>query len=590
MASVLFSQSACAQGDMSMIDQANSDEHIAAISRGRRIVVNFDAMHADPSFANANVDALVEYKFGFIDTPGTQIDSVFWNWNEGNTSPFPSDVIPTFNDAGFQKWFEEGTDIVRIFLEETKKRKLEAFYSYRINGSDNDPHYQGTIPFKEEHPEWLLDSFWTGGRKIYLNFALPEVRELKLNILREIAERYDFDGIELDFARTPLVLPAGRQWEMRNHLTDFMRSVRQMMFEVAKKRRRPLLLAVRIPENIEGCHLDGIDIETWVAEQLVDLLVLGVRNFDVDIQAFRRITAGTNIKLYPCFDDVHGSDGYVGPPIEVIRGVCANWWSQGADGIYTFNWAYARPGAAAAAGLGAHQGGVQPWQTQLQAYQEIGSAETLARKDAAFVVQRKGGGHSNVPSPDDWHTPRTFYFNTNALAQLPAELDNKGKADALITVYVPHDLVTAERIESVTLRVLLSDPAAKSLPADQTIGQAEIRRYYGGWVRHNAPPSKEIVKDIKLRLNGGLLREPEVENGWLVFRPDPQQFAAGDNLVGIILNRASEAATDDDLPPQWWVDFNELKVKGARTVPYREPGSPSITVEKLEVHVKYRQP
>jgi len=44
------------------------------------------------------------------------------------------------------------------------------------------------------------------------------------------------------------------------------------------------------------------------------------------------------------------------------------------------------------------------------------------------------------------------------------------------------------------------------------------------------------------------------------------------------------------LPPQWWVDLNELKVEGVKTEPYREPGSPSITVEKLEVHVKYRQP
>ena len=119
-----------------MIDQANSEAHIAAVNRERRIVVNFDAMHADRGFAHADVDALVKLKFDFIDTPGVQIYSVFWNWNEGNTSSFPSSVIPSFNEAGFQKWFKEGTDIVRVFLEETKTRKLEALYAYRINSSN----------------------------------------------------------------------------------------------------------------------------------------------------------------------------------------------------------------------------------------------------------------------------------------------------------------------------------------------------------------------------------------------------------------------------------------------------------------------
>lgn len=246
---------------------------------------------------------------------------------------------------------------------------------------------------------------------------------------------------------------------------------------------------------------------------------------------------------------------------------------------------------AAAAGLSVDVAGEQRWKDYLQAYGEIGSPEILATKDKAFVVQRRGGGHSNVPSPDDWHTPRTYYFNTNALAQLPAELDNQSKVDALIIVCVSDDLAAArDRIADLTLRVLLSDPGAESLPEAQTLGRAEVRRYYGGWVRYNTPPSKDIVKSLEVRLNGGLLRDPEVENGWLVFRPDPRQFTIGDNLVGIVPKRALAEACDDSLPPQWWVDFNELDVAGVAIEPYRGPGSPAITVEKLEVHVAYRRP
>ena len=580
----------------SIIDQANSPEHIAAIDRTRRIIKHFDLIHANPAFAGTNSDVLVKFKFDFIDSGGTQIDSVFWDWSEGNTVPFPSKVIPGFNSAGFKKWYREGTDIVRVFLEETKKRGLETFYSYRINGSDSEPDYTGTIPFKKAHPEWLLDSFWTyhdTPKRRYLDFSNPQVRELKLRILQEIAETYDFDGIQIDFARTPLLLPAGRQWEMRNDLTNFMRSVRRMMFDVAKKRGRPLLLAVKIPENIQGCHLDGIDIETWVSEQLADLLILGVRSTNVDIQAFRRRTTGTNIKLYPCFDDAHGSDGYAGPSIsiEVIRGVYTNWWSQGADGVCTFNWPYARKEAANFARLAVNLSGEQLMETYLQAYREIGDPEILAAQDKAFVVQRRGGGHSNVPSPDDWHTPRAYYFNTNAFGQLPVELDNQSKVDALITLRISDKLAAAaDRISDLTMRVLLSDPGAKSLSEKQTVRRTEIRRYYGGWVRYNTPPSKDIVKHLEVRLNGGLLREPKVKNGWLVFRPDPKQFAMGENLIGMVLKGSPGTTSDHKLPPQWWADLNELEIKAAKTVPYRGPGSPSVTLEKLEVHVKYRRP
>ena len=583
----------------SIIEQVNSVEHVAAINRTRRIIKQIDLMHADTAIAGTEPNVLVKFKFDFINTGETQIDSVRWDWSEGNTAPFPSEVRPSFNSAGFRKWFDEGTDIVRVFLDESKQRDLEVFYHYRINASDCDPDYTGTIPFKTEHPQWLLDSFWTTHQtpaKLFLDFSVPEVREHKVRILEEIAERYEFDGILIDFARGPLLLPPDRQWELRHHLTDFIRTVRRMMFRVAEERGRPMLLVLKIPENIRGCHLDGIDIETWSREQLADLLILGVRSIDVDIQDFRRITAGTNIKLYPCFDDPHGSDGYVAPPLKVLRGVYANWWSQRPDGVSTFNWPYARgearDEAAKVAGLTPDcVAGEQRWQPYLQAYREIGSPETLADKDKNFVVQRRGGGHSNVPSPEDWHTPRVSYFNSNAFAPLPAELDNEAKVDAWISLRVADDLAAAaDRIVDLSIRMLLSDPAAESLPEEETTGRTEIRRYYGNYVRYNTPPSKDIVKHLEVRLNGGLLDEPQIEDGWLVFRPDAHQFVVGENLFGILPTGLPAGGRNSNLPPQWWADMNELKIASAKTVLFRAPTSPSITLEKLEVHVQYREP
>jgi len=532
-----------------------SDEHIAAASRNRRIIINFDTISGDQRFGDRDPGELVKWKFHVIDAENVQIDSVWWGWGEGNQSPWPSKTMPLYDADGYRQWAEQGVDIAAVFAEASKERGIEAFYNYRINGSDNDLGAFRRIPMKLEHPDWLIPGvvFGEPGPVGYWNYAIPGVRQYKLSILREIAERFDYDGIALDFARMCPVLPPGEAWQQRDKLTQFMRQFRVMTLEVAEKRGRPFLVGARIPENLQGCHFDGLDIETWVRENLVDVLALGVRSFDVDIAAFRRITAGTHIKLYPSVDDHHASDGYANAPIEVYRAVAANWWHQGADGIQTFNFTHAPDFP---------YGGV--WNTALQAYREIGSPETLRHKDKVFVVQRRGGGHGPtvVPNPEDWTTPRWMYFNTNMFAPLPAKLANNGKADTLLTIVVADDLAAdAEYVERISVRILLSDPAAEVLPDNMRLVPVTVTDFGhpGGLI--NIPPAKGIEKLIELRLNNISLGQSAADGGWLVFDDvNPRLFAVGENLVGLRVSDRPEDAQDE------------------------------ILVEKLEVQVVYRNP
>ena len=100
-----------------------------------------------------------------------------------------------------------------FFLEATHERGIEAFFSHRMNGGDNDPMYVpgvGTImdgvvqgggeigdapsvnrvPLKEEHPDWLFHTSWsTNG---WWNYAVEGVRDHLLTRLLEVAEGYDF--------------------------------------------------------------------------------------------------------------------------------------------------------------------------------------------------------------------------------------------------------------------------------------------------------------------------------------------------------------------------------------------------------------
>ena len=532
-------------------------EHIDAINRRRRVIVNFDVISADGArFATKELERLVEWKFMFADEPGTHIDTICWSWGEGHQAPYPSAILPLYDSPGFKAWADEGVNIVQVFLDASKQRGIEAFFSYRINGSDNDLGPVAEIPMKEAHPDWLIHTWNANG---YWNFAVEGVHEYKLSILREAAEDYNFDGIELDFARVCPVLPPGHQWEYRDRLTDFIRAIRAMLQEAARKRGRPFLLAVRIPENLEGCHFDGIDAETWAQEELIDIFVMGCRSFDVDIPAFRRITEGTHIKLYPCIDDHHASDGYQWPPIEVMRGVAANWYQQGADGVQTFNFAHATPeGTDRVVGQMYLEKG---WGTHRQAYHEIGDPDALKHKDKIFVVQRRGGGHGTIviPNPEDWSTPRFMYFNTNMFGPLPAAIDNNGVVDTLLTIAVADDVTAeADRVDQITLRLLLSDPEAENLPDDQRLQPVTVATIGHPGTLENTPAAKGIEDQIEVRVNNIRLGTPTVEEGWLVFAVQPKFLAVGDNLVGL---RVTERPVD---------------IRG------------QILVEKLEVHLEYR--
>ena len=555
-----------------------STEHIEAVNRRRRTVLNYDSLCCLPPFASGDVEPeqLVEYSLSFIDTGLHGIDSVWWNFDEGNEVPYPSKILPAFRLAKFQDWVRRGVDIVRLYVDETRKRGLETFVSWRMNGSDNywsnkflnDLPVAGPlgrddpVPLKKAHPQWLME-VWDGN--MLWNYAEEGVHEYRRRCFRELAENYDLDGIDMDFCRSVPVLPLNRQWELRDRLTQFVRSVRLMLLDIERERGRPLLLAARVPDHVDGAKRDGFDLERWAREHLVDIFVPGARSLDNDVPGFRRITAGRPIKVYPCIDGHHSSDGYGHPSIEVLRGLHSTWTSQGADGVLTFNFCNMTWEGCAKIdprhlmqGEGPVRADVPGLETQNRFYGELADPEQLRYRDKSFVVQRRGGGSSAGsemwPAPEQWIKPKYGYACTNMFAPLPAGIDNGGHGDTVLTLVVGDDIGGADdRVRSATLRVLLSDPAAVDLPAVARLLPAEIR---APWTKmgpcNNVPPAIATVLQLQVRFNRVVLGRASVRRGWLVYRLDPQHVLQGTNTIG-------------------------LRVHGRR-----------VNVEKLELHVNYR--
>lgn len=372
------------------------------------VMLNYGKLHPDGGAAFAPFRDAV---FSYVDEPGSQIDAIWWDIGGCATgAAYPSKLVTREAAPLVQQWLREGLDWVAELVKETRRRKLEVFWSHRISEVDILPaggHAKQPDPLKLAHPDWVVPaSWWPHGM---WNLAAAGLREHKVALLRELATRYDLDGVQIDFARHVPVLPVGRQWELRSHVTEFIRMVRRMLLDVARQRGRPFLLAARVPQTLDGCRADGFDVKTWAQQRLVDVLTLGSRSMDADVEGMRA-AVGREVQLQPCFDDHHATDGYRYASIEFLRGVFANHFQRGADSVVAFNWAIGTPEVARLVG-----GEIAPLTHQV-AFKEVGDPRTLAGKNKMFAVERRGG----YPWAEG-------FFNRNDTAPLPAPLPGDGR-------------------------------------------------------------------------------------------------------------------------------------------------------------------
>ena len=308
-----------------------------------RVIFNCDG-HAVAKDANGDLNQWIENLFGPLEN--SHVDALFWcDGAGGNTANYDSQVLErTGARAGkprtyIDKWIDEGNDPPKVVVREARKRNLDVFYSFRINDI-HDSFIPDEMPtFKVEHPDWMIGEQKYGDVTSFgtaLNFAVPEVRELKFRVIEELFEKYDFDGLEIDFLRSsPYFLP-GTEAENAHLLTELLKRTRDHLNRRGEQRGRPVQLAVRVNESLRSCALDGYDVETWINEGLIDIVTLGSGVMDIEVEEFRKLAEGQGAHVYPC---LYGWPSRYNPiPPELASGLALNYHAQGADGIYLFNW------------------------------------------------------------------------------------------------------------------------------------------------------------------------------------------------------------------------------------------------------------
>ncbi len=370
-----------------------------AIDRPRRLIFNNDGNEPVVFCKSTSQDELLALRTK--DLAGTQVDSIFYcTWSSGfslfthrtragqvfatREGRFTNNLAPAF--------LRQGIDPLQVMTDFGHQRGIEVLWSMRMNDThDGSTTDYGPVMFrannlKTQHPEYLIGSatqkprygIWSA-----VDYGLPEIRDLAFAYCEEVGRNYDIDGIELDFFRHAFFFrcsatnqPCGPV-ELKA-MTGLLRRIRAMTEEVGRRRGRPMLLAIRVPDSVEYCRFIGLDLEEWLRQGLADLLVVTgytqLNPWDYTVALGRKY----HVKVYASLDEPRVRDvdsAKARAELASYRGRALQAWAAGMDGIYMFNF----------------------FDPKSPLWRELGDPKTARALDRTYFLSPRGPGTMYVP-------------------------------------------------------------------------------------------------------------------------------------------------------------------------------------------------
>ena len=248
-----------------------------------------------------------------------------------------------------------GHDPLTLAVDFCRQQEKEIFWSLRMNDiHDALPGVEYLLPrYKRLNQEWCLAKqedqantvqhdprwWWTA-----LNYEVPEVRDLVLRCFEDVCSRYDVDGIEMDWFRSPLFFPPTLDLQDVSPqqlalLTDLVRRIRDMTLRIGARRGRPILVAARLPMSVARSRAIGLDVETWLENDLIDVMTIGGGYAPMAMASAVGEMAAVGhryeVPVYPCISasgmraEFGSGDAWCGAAMNALH--------AGADGVLTFN-------------------------------------------------------------------------------------------------------------------------------------------------------------------------------------------------------------------------------------------------------------
>jgi uncharacterized lipoprotein YddW (UPF0748 family) len=435
----------------------------------------------------------------------SKVRDAIWEFKDGQKPP---------QEEFAKKWCENarllderGLDPYAVWIARCREKKISPWLSMRMNDVHNVDDVDNYIhsSFWRKHPDYWRVPGGGGWTDRALDYGIPEVREHAMAFVRELLERYDPDGLELDWMRFGYHFRPGKETEGAAILNQFMREVRSLTKQWSVKRGHPIKLGARVPTLPDAARGLGMDGVTWVREGLVDMLVptpfWATTDFDIPIELWRErigsaakkvvLAAGAEIlvRAYPAAKPIEED-------ITSTRGFAAACLHRGADSIYLFNYMDPAP----------MTGGKEAYRTLLQ---EGLSLKTVTQKPRRHVVTYRDtvapGMSSDVMLPVDGFKGGTFRIY---LGPAPR------KADAFVVVGLSQaDGMTQTRFEiTINGKKCTAAPDLADLSLFSGVARAIQHRCAAGSFRDG-------YNEIHIRQLPG---EPEQKIVWVEMRIVPR--------------------------------------------------------------------
>jgi hypothetical protein len=250
-----------------------------------------------------------------------------------------------------KRLFEAGLDPYQVWIGRCRQKGISPWLSMRMNDvhSVDEPDNFMHSSFWRDHPEyWRVPrgsaSPWVNRA---MNYAHAPVREHQMAFVRELLQRYDPDGLELDWMRFGYHLTPGREREEREILTEFVRVARSLTEEWSQIRKHPIRLGVRVPAHPDAASGLGMDAILWAREGLVDVIVpcpfWTSSDFDIPVELWyeRLGEAADRVTVAPGIE--HNARPWPGAAavandLAALGGFAVSAYHRGADSLYLFNW------------------------------------------------------------------------------------------------------------------------------------------------------------------------------------------------------------------------------------------------------------
>ncbi len=244
----------------------------------------------------------------------------------------------------------QGIDPYDVWLKQARQKGIRAWMSMRMNDSHelNNPDSLLHSDFWRGHPEYRRVPYrFSALADFAFDYGHKEVREYHLSLIRELLERYDMDGLELDWMRFGYYFRPGQEEAGCKLLTEFMEEVKSLVQQQEKSRGHRISIGVRVPTHPQTARALGFDAVEWGKRSLVDMITITpffeTCEFDLPIELWKELLGDSPVLLAAGMEILVSpypqawSAGRMTQTPETVRGAVVSALHRGADRIYLYN-------------------------------------------------------------------------------------------------------------------------------------------------------------------------------------------------------------------------------------------------------------